>query len=120
MKPVSNAFSDAIVDARIASIRSLLLVKGAEYSPGDGDRLHNFNRAAAVVGTTPESALVGMWVKHLVSVLDLVDGIGRGELPTTARVDEKLGDTINYAILLEAMVKARLAEQAHSQTPLPF
>jgi hypothetical protein len=74
--------------------------------------MHNFNRAAAMLGCCPERALVGMLSKHLVSVLDLVDAIEqRGELPTVKLLEEKCGDSINYLILLEALVKERVENE---------
>jgi hypothetical protein len=47
-----------------------------------------------------QEALWGMALKHLISVMDLV----AGRLPASkATVDEKVGDLINYLILLEAV-----------------
>ena len=67
-----------------------------------GDRLYNFKRAAEISQTTPQKALIGMFLKHLVSVFDLADG----KLESTpAMVNEKVGDAINYLILLEAILK---------------
>ena len=40
--------------------------------------------------------------KHLVSVMDLVHGKLKSE---PVMVDEKIGDMINYLILLEAVLK---------------
>jgi len=50
---------------------------------------------------TPERALWGMAKKHLVSVTDLIHG--RAEV-TPERIDEKIGDMINYLILLEGLL----------------
>jgi hypothetical protein len=74
--------------------------KAKEYATED--RLHNFKRAAEILHTTPQQALAGMFVKHLVSVLDLIEGL---VLPTTQLINEKIGDAINYLILLEAILK---------------
>ncbi|MCP4127754.1 MAG: hypothetical protein GY753_11905 [Gammaproteobacteria bacterium] len=83
------------------SIKKVLGTKAGEYAHG-GDRLHNFKVAAAVNDVPPEQALWGMATKHLVSVMDLVAGrlVARPEM-----VDEKIGDMINYLILLEAILK---------------
>jgi len=96
------AFND-IVENRLKMIKKILVAKGAEYAPG-ADRLHNFNRAALILGRTREEALIGMWTKHLVSILDIVDSI-KTKKPSVALIEEKLGDAINYLILLEAMLK---------------
>ena len=91
---------DVILSQRLAAIRNTLGAKAKEHAIGD--RLYNFKRAADVLRQTPQQALAGMFMKHLVSVLDLVEG----SIPATeAMVNEKLGDAINYLILLEAIFK---------------
>lgn len=95
---------EELLDRRLEAIRSTLATKASEYAKSD-DRLHNFKRAAAIQDETPAEALVGMWSKHLVSVLDIVDAYGLGQHTPSAVIDEKLGDAINYLILLEAILK---------------
>ena len=97
---------DLVVERRIELVKSLLIKKRAEYSPEGEDRLHNFNRAAAMLQSSPESALIGMWTKHIVSLLDICDKIEH-ETPSIEMIEEKIGDAINYLILLEAMLKDR-------------
>ena len=89
-----------IVEQRIEAIRSVLGSKAKEYAIGD--RLYNFKRAAEILRCTPQKALAGMFMKHLVSVLDLIEGSVE---PTEYLVNEKIGDAINYLILLEAILK---------------
>ena len=101
---------DIVVENRLALITKILLTKRAEYAPEGGDRLHNFNRAAAMLGTTPEKALVGMLAKHLVSLLDIVDNI-ETKPPSVPLLEEKIGDAVNYLILLEGMIKGRLNDK---------
>ena len=91
---------DFIVKERIEKIVSVLQKKGAEYATYE-DRLHNFKRAANLMRCTPAEALLGMYAKQIVSVIDLVkQGIREKEV-----IDEKIGDSINYLILLEAILK---------------
>ena len=71
----------------------------AEEYASDVDRLSNFKRAARLKGTTLPQAVTGMMVKHTVSVYDMVES---GEAFTAAAWDEKIGDHINYLILLKA------------------
>jgi hypothetical protein len=97
---------DKLVERRVEFIKYVLKSKAGEYSSLD-DRLHNFNRASDMLGTTKEKALVGMWTKHVVSILDIVDS---GATPKQAMMDEKIGDAINYLILLEACYADRRAE----------
>lgn len=92
-----------IVDETLAACCETLAPKGEEYSRC-GDRLHNFKVAAALQGTTPERALWGMAVKHIVSIQDIIDD------PNAVREEtfyEKTQDLINYIILLTAMVRER-------------
>ena len=85
--------------------RLLAGVKNAEYSRND-DKLHNFKRAGALLGVTPHEALVGMWSKHLVSILDMVnDFAASGKIPSSATIDEKITDAINYLHLLEGLFR---------------
>lgn len=84
--------------------------KGPEYQRGK-DRLSNFKRAAAIQEIAPEQALIGMWVKHLVSLLDLVDDLAQGRKISLVQFREKLTDSINYHLLLEGLVVERLGTE---------
>ncbi len=101
----SLKFND-IVEQRVESIRSVLVKKGAEYATAH-DRFHNFRVAARMNDTTPVKALKGMMLKHEVSVDDLI--YNRCEL-TKELIEEKIGDNINYLILLEGLLKEKLNE----------
>jgi len=99
-KKMNTLDFETILDSRIQSIKTVLGNKAKEYAIGD--RLYNFKRAAEISRTSPQKALLGMFMKHLVSVLDLVEG----SIPATEyMVNEKIGDAINYLILLEATLK---------------
>ena len=90
---------DALLNQRLAKIKDILQSKGTGYS-FNNDRLHNFKVAARITGESSPQALWGMALKHLVSMEDLI----KGRLENTrGNVDEKLGDMINYLILLEAL-----------------
>ncbi len=104
---MNNLDFDAVVSNRLKLIQEILLRKRAEYAPNEGDRLHNFNRAAMMLDEIREKALVGMWAKHIVSILDIVDGLDIRPCPSIDMIEEKIGDAINYLILLEAMLKER-------------
>ena len=91
---------EKVLEVRIAAIQQTLGNKAKEYAIGD--RLYNFKRAAEISRTSPQKALVGMLMKHLVSVLDLAEG---SLPPTEYYINEKIGDAINYLILLEAVLK---------------
>jgi len=107
---------DEIVERRTQKIVETLTTKAKEYA-ADDDRFHNFNVAARIAGTTPEKALKGMMLKHIVSVFDLIEWsyIDEGR-PNEAIIDEKIGDTINYLILLEGMMKHQLRRKIIKET----
>lgn len=99
-----------LVDARIAVCNQTLGRKANEYATED--RLHNFKVAAALQGIGPETALLGMWVKHIVSVVDIVNKIERdGTVPSKELLSEKITDVINYPMLLEALIEERRCAQ---------
>jgi len=101
-------FNDLLRE-RLEAIENVLASKQDEYA-SDGNRLHNFDKAAEVIGTTPERALRGMWMKHLVSVLDIIESPTSKNI-SKIHVDEKIGDTINYLILLEYMLERRRTDE---------
>ena len=92
---------DKMVEEQFAICTEVLCDKAGEYAD-DEDRLHNFKTAAALQGITPRKALVGMMAKHTVSVYDMC----KNDLPyTDAKWNEKIGDSINYLLLLKAVVQ---------------
>ena len=102
-----------LLDRRIAQMRETLDKKSAEYSTED--KLHNFKAAAALDGETPEQALWGMVKKHLVAVIDAVGWTAKdGDARLTREfLDEKIGDCINYFVLLEALFVERIDAGNH-------
>lgn len=56
-------------------------------------------------------ALWGMWKKHIVSIIDMVQDIENGVIPSPDMVEEKLGDNINYTLLFEAMLVELIVER---------
>lgn len=94
----ANDFN-AIVEAMFDQSRSVLVQKADEYATDD--RLHNFKVAAALTGETTREALAGMMVKHTVSIYDMC----RDEKTYSQKQwDEKIGDHLNYLLLLKAIV----------------
>jgi hypothetical protein len=88
-----------IVEDRLKKIRSVLASKAPEYATSE--RLHNFKTSAKEFGGTPGEAAWDWLKKHLVSIHDMVMGLRPA---TPANIDEKIGDAINYLILLEALL----------------
>ena len=89
------------VEKRIDLIRQSLVTKHKEYA-SDDNVFKNFEDAAEGISlhSSPEEVLWSYMTKHLVSLKDIV--ITGGAKPKA--VSEKIGDIINYMILLEAML----------------
>lgn len=105
---------ERLVDTRLQLIKDTLLAKGKEYQNGRDDVSHNFKVAARMRGITPEQALDGMLLKHLVSMQDIVNNTAYYEYkPDLNMVSEKIGDIINYYLLLEGL----LTERANKDLP---
>ena len=114
---MNNKEFEKLLYRRIDLTKSVLSSKNKEYA-SDDDKLHNFKRAGDMLRQTTEKALIGMWTKHIISLLDIVDKINNDEDEEMIKVwdnsgltkkmlEEKIGDAINYLILLEAMIKER-------------
>ena len=89
----------------------LLLIKSGEYNPDEADRLAAFKQAAALERSTPQRALFGMLAKHLVSVQNMCDTDIKDY--SQARWLEKIGDSINYLLLLKGLVDEEFKETNH-------
>jgi hypothetical protein len=100
-------FEDCI-ENRIHNIQKVLSARAEEYATED-NRFHNFDVAARILNITPEQALQGMMLKHIVSTFDLIERTdGNTDMLTKEIIDEKIGDTINYLILLEGLLLRRI------------
>lgn len=100
---------EKILEDRISSTTATLVIKGREYGRNDNP-LHNFEIGARIMNVTRERALWGFALKHYVSIMDVLDDLDKSILPTEEVIDEKFGDLINYLILCEASIKARIHE----------
>ncbi len=99
---MTNQEFSIVLQDTIGRITSILGSKAQEYAKGD--RLHNFNKAAALANTSREMALRGMLAKHIISVWDLIDDQENGVQSSRELWDEKIIDSINYLVLLRAMI----------------
>lgn len=89
-----------IIQAQIERCETILCKKAEEYATED--RLHNFKVAGALQGVSPVQALMGMMTKHTVSVADMCMS---AETYPQALWDEKITDSINYLLLLSALIR---------------
>lgn len=99
-------FNEAVV-RHLSTIEKNLLNKAKEYAV-DGDRLHNFNRGAEISGKSREAVLFGFALKHLISILDMIDAVDKGKIPTQDMLNEKVGDMGTYMALLYASFQDRI------------
>ena len=93
------------VEKRIDLVRQSLLTKHKEYA-NDDNVFRNFDEAAGGFSLHSTSAEV-LWsymTKHLVSIKDIV---AENKSADPAVISEKIGDVINYLILLEAMLNQK-------------
>ena len=98
-----------IVERRKDLITSVLQTKGKEYQSGN-DVFHNFKLSTGIsLHRQPEKVGWEFMTKHLTSIRDMVVKTGTEEFnPTEELIEEKIGDAINYLILLEGMLKERV------------
>ena len=92
-----------IIREQIERCENTLCQKADEYATED--RLHNFKVAAGLQDCLPTTALAGMMAKHTVSVYDMIRGLEEGKSYPIELWNEKIGDSINYLLLLAAAVR---------------
>lgn len=92
--------SSRYVDYLLGRVRTLLLEKGREYAT-ETDRFKQFDKAAAIMDSTPKQALAGMLTKHTTSVYDMI--LSDADFDSIVW-EEKIADHITYLTLLWMMV----------------
>lgn len=90
-----------IVEDQLDRIKNMLIKKAGEYNLEE-DRLGFFKRAAGLAQITPEQALYGFLLKHIVSVSDMITS-GK-DYPKDLWL-EKITDVENYLILLLGLLE---------------
>jgi hypothetical protein len=86
------------------------LVKGKEYRRNNNP-YHNFEVAARKKNITPEKALDGFLLKHLVSYDDMLNDIEQGVLPKIEVVEEKFSDILVYFMIQKAQILNRIKNE---------
>lgn len=114
---MNNEDFKVVVDGCIDNIKQVLESKSQEYSSKE-DKLHNFVAAAKFMRCkSKEYALLGMLNKHLVSVIDMIVKYEQeGILPSAKLVNEKIGDSINYFVLLKACFMEDIYNKENDKT----
>ena len=103
---IINEFNDVVI-GQMERCKALLVTKGNEYAPEamsnvEIDRLAHFKKAATLMRTTPKIALMGMLVKHYISIMDM--SMDDKDYPVE-QWSEKITDSINYLLILRAIVE---------------
>lgn len=101
---MTNEKFNEIAHEQISRCENTLCKKSDEYS-ANNDKLHNFKQAANLQRCKPTTALAGMMVKHTISIYDMLRGLEDGKTYPIELWDEKIGDHINYLLLLSAMLR---------------
>ena len=107
-----NEFNDVVI-SQTERCKSILIAKGNEYVPkatnsSDVDRLAHFKKAAVLMNSTPKIALMGMLSKHLISISDMCMD---DKSYSIEQWDEKITDSINYFLILRALVEEENHEE---------
>jgi hypothetical protein len=112
----SKEFTTTVVEPRLELIRKVLSAKGVEYG-ADKSAFHTFQQACKLsFHKTPQGVAWEFMCKHLQSIKDMIDDRQQfGTVPPKALVEEKIGDTINYLILLEGMFQEDIN---YTETPI--
>ena len=107
-----------LTEKLLTACKDALGMKAGEYAR-EGDRLHNFYAAARKRNQHPLDSLLGMQVKHRVSIDDICEDIVKhGKFPIDEMMLEKFKDDINYNLLAFALIH-ELREKAREGFNLP-
>ena len=95
-----------ITQKQIDRCLKVLEEKSLEYAL-DNDRLRHFKDTAAEYDISAKQALWGMLSKHLTSL----NSMCRNDFSDMERWDEKITDSINYMLLLRALVEEEISNE---------
>lgn len=98
-----KTFDQLLQERQNKTVKTLIL-KAKEYA-GNDERLNSFKIIARAEGKPVMQVIWDEYMKHWYSVRELVH---HPETITTAMIDEKIGDAINYHHLLEAAMVEEL------------
>ena len=99
-----------VVARRQELIGQVLASKGKEYA-NSNDVFHNFKNATGLsFHNAAEKVAWEFMVKHLQSIKDIIAEVSsetKAKVASSNIIEEKIGDAINYLILIEGMLKER-------------
>lgn len=94
---------DNLCNNQIDHCFDVLCSKSKEYAVNN-DRLHNFRVASALQHVPMKTVLAGMMAKHTISIYDMCGTSEDVEYPKELW-KEKITDSINYLLLLNAVIQ---------------
>jgi len=96
-----------LLKARFKKIEDTFTVKQKEYA-NDVDVFENIKNGVglSVFTTEPEQVAWNYAAKHLESIISMLEKLP-GEEPSEQLINEKIGDAINYLIIIEGLLKER-------------
>lgn len=104
-------FVEKVVARRIDLITISLASKGKEYSI-ENNAFYNFDEGKDIAfSNSREKYAWNLMTKHLQSIKDIIEHVsivGANGYPVDTLVEEKIGDAINYLILIEGMLKEQI------------
>lgn len=99
-------FVQDVVQRRVQLIKDVLETKNSEYADKD-DVFKAFTEALPLsFHDTKQAVAWEFMVKHLQSIKMIIEARAKtGKIPDQKVLEEKIGDAINYLILIEGMFK---------------
>jgi len=99
-------FVEDVVQRRIQLIKDVLETKNSEYADKD-DVFKAFTESLPLsFHDTKQAVAWEFMVKHLQSIKMIIEAKSKtGKIPDEKMLEEKIGDAINYLILIEGMFK---------------
>lgn len=94
-------FNNIMVDL-LEKVKNIMSSKGYQYNENPSDRFDQFKKASTLTKISPVRTLYGMWVKHIISLSDMISS--EKQYPRELW-EEKIIDNINYLLLLAGAIE---------------
>ncbi len=103
-------FVQDVVQRRVQLIQDVLDAKNSEYADQDGVFKAFTESLPLSFHDTKQAVAWEFMVKHLQSIKMIIEAKSKtGKIPDEKMLEEKIGDAINYLILIEGMFKEDMA-----------
>lgn len=114
-------FVEDVVQRRVQLIKDVLQSKNEEYA-GQEDVFKAFTESLPLsFHDTKQAVAWEFMVKHLQSIKMIIEARAKtGKIPDEKVLEEKIGDAINYLILIEGMFKEDMEPQKLEESRLKY